>query len=249
MPASAFAKIRLKSKPSNNKVFAGHNPMVLLAPSMLSADFSRLAHDIKTVERAGADWLHVDVMDGHFVPNITVGPVVIRSLRKVSSLVFDVHLMIERPDLYWEDFKESGADFITFHSEARIDRLKLIKNIKKSGIKAGISIKPGTKIDDIVPFMKYLDMVLVMTVEPGFGGQKFMPEMLSKVRKFRQIIDENCFKCKLEVDGGINSQTAKLACGAGADVLVAGNSIFGEKDPGKALKVIKKAVSTHHGTV
>ena len=202
---------------------------VLIAPSILSADFACLKDDIKAVEKSGADWLHVDVMDGHFVPNLTIGPVVVKGIRKSSRLFFDVHLMVERPDLYWKVFKDAGADLITFHCEAGVDKKKLIRQIKKSGIKAGISIRPKTSLTKLTSFLPLVDLVLIMTVEPGFGGQEFMPAMLSRIKNTRKIIDKNEFDCLLEVDGGINPKTAQEVVKSGADVVVAGNAIFGKR--------------------
>lgn len=215
---------------------------ILIAPSLLSANFSRLAKEIETVEKAGADWIHIDVMDGHFVPNLTVGPVVVHWIRKVTSLTLDVHLMIEEPGKYLPQFAQSGANILTFHCEASPRPQSLIRMIKKLGKKAGISLRPKTPVSAVVPFLSSLDLVLVMTVEPGFGGQKFMPETLSKIKELRNHISKKNIQCRIEVDGGINHATAPLTVRSGADVLVAGHSIFGNQKPGTALKNLRKSV-------
>lgn len=208
---------------------------ILVAPSILSADFSNLDKDIKMIQDSGADWVHIDVMDGHFVPNITIGPVVVKSIRKVTSLFFDVHLMIKEPEKYWKEFQKAGADLITFHNEIDADKERLIKDIKASGVKAGISIKPKTPVSEIANLLEHLDLVLVMTVEPGFGGQSFMCDMLPKISELRKIIDENHYNCLIEVDGGINAETALQCAEAGADVLVSGNYIFSAANPKSAV--------------
>jgi ribulose-phosphate 3-epimerase len=175
-------------------------------------------------------------MDGHFVPNITVGPIVVESLRKVTKLFFDVHLMITAPEKYWQEFQKAGANSITFHNEILTDKKRLIKNIKSSGIKAGISIKPATPVSAIEDLLPYLDSVLVMTVEPGFCGQSFMEDMMPKIKTLRSLIDKNKYNCLIEIDGGINSQTASICVKAGADILVSGSYIFAAQNLRTAIK-------------
>ncbi|MBD3378892.1 MAG: ribulose-phosphate 3-epimerase [Candidatus Omnitrophica bacterium] len=206
----------------------------LIAPSILSADFSRLGDEVRAIEKAGADWVHIDVMDGAFVPNITIGPLVVRSLRPVTGMFLDVHLMIADPEKYIEPFADAGSDMITFHAEAIDSPENIIGRIREKGKKAGISIKPGTSVSRIRPVLPAVDMVLVMTVEPGFGGQSFMSDMLSKVRELRRDFDG-----LIQVDGGINPMTAPLALSAGADVLVAGTAVFGEDDYSSAISGLR----------
>lgn len=208
--------------------------MTLIAPSLLSCDFSRLKSEIEEVEQGGCDWLHVDVMDGHFVPNLTIGPVVIRWIRKSTQLPLDVHLMIEEPLRYLEDFRKAGADGLTIHVEACRDVKETLQAIRSLGARVGISLRPRTTVESIFPFLGDLDQVLVMTVEPGFGGQRFMPEMLEKVRKLRPQ-----FQGKIVVDGGVDRETASQAVAAGADVLVAGTAIFAQKDRTRAIKDLR----------
>ena len=198
---------------------------IIISPSILSADFANLERDIKAVEKGGADWLHIDVMDGHFVPNITIGVPVVNSIKKITNLPLDVHLMIENPEKYIEPFVNAGADIITFHYEAVKPEniIEITKKIKSFGIKAGMSIKPKTSANEIIPYLKDLDMLLVMTVEPGFGGQKFMQDCAEKIPTIKANAHENLI---IQVDGGINAQTAKICTKLGATSLVAGNYIY-----------------------
>lgn len=196
----------------------------IISPSILSADFANLERDIRKIEEAGADWVHVDVMDGHFVPNITIGVPVVKSIKKITSLPLDVHLMIENPENYIKPFKEAGADIITFHLEAAADKvLEIAEKIQSAGAKAGLSIKPKTKAEEIFPFLPYLDLVLVMTVEPGFGGQSFMHNCAQKITEIKQQASENLI---IQVDGGINNVTGHICTSLGANSLVAGNYIY-----------------------
>ncbi|MBR1619159.1 ribulose-phosphate 3-epimerase [bacterium] len=214
------------------------NNKIIISPSILSADFANLERDIKKVEDCGADWVHVDVMDGHFVPNITIGVPVVKSLKKITNLPLDVHLMIENPDKYVEPFAKSGADILTFHYEAvkENDIVNLITKIKSFGIKAGISIKPKTRPDVLLPSLDIVDMVLVMTVEPGFGGQSFMSDCAEKIKFIRQNAPEDLI---IQVDGGINAQTGKICKGFGANSLVAGSYIYGASDIKQAIDSLK----------
>ncbi len=200
--------------------------MVLVAPSILSADFSKLGEEIKAVEHAGADWIHIDVMDGHFVPNITIGPVVVSKIRKISDIFFDVHLMIENPGKYVEQFAKAGADLITIHAEACDDILSTINKVKDLGCKVGVSINPETSLDVIKEIIQNVDLVLIMSVHPGFSGQSFIEDVLPKIKKTRDIISKLDKEIYLEVDGGINDKTAKTAIEHGANVIVAGNFVF-----------------------
>ena len=201
---------------------------IKISPSILSADFSKLGIEIKNLEKAGADLIHIDVMDGHFVPNITIGPDVINKLRKHTSLPFDVHLMISPVHEFIKNFANAGADIITIHPEATNDLTNSIKEIKSCNKKVGVSLNPETSISKVLPFLNSIDLVLVMSVNPGFGGQKFMEENLKKVEALRKEIDFNKFKTQIEIDGGINFDNAKAARDAGVDILVSGTTIFKE---------------------
>lgn len=213
--------------------------MLKIAPSILSADFAKLGEEITAVERAGADYIHVDVMDGHFVPNITIGPLIVQAIRPVTKLPLDVHLMIDNPDQYIEAFAKAGADYITVHVEACRHLHRTIHHIKSFGIKAGVVLNPATPVDTIQHIVRDIDMVLLMSVNPGFGGQKFIPEVLPKIRKVKEMADSIGKEIEIEIDGGVNSETAKLCVEAGANVLVAGSAIYDQEDYAAAISLIR----------
>jgi ribulose-phosphate 3-epimerase len=218
--------------------------MIKLAPSILSADFTRLGVQIAEVARAGADYIHVDVMDGHFVPNITIGAPVVAAIRPLTSLPLDVHLMIEHPERYIPEFVHAGADIITVHVEASPHLQSTIELIKKLGVKAGVSVNPPTPLSAVDEFIHHVDLVLVMSVNPGFGGQSFIPETLPRIENMRKILDARGLSAELEVDGGINADNAPEIVKAGANVLVAGNSVFRAEDGiSSALQRLREAVS------
>ncbi|MBU1862799.1 MAG: ribulose-phosphate 3-epimerase [Candidatus Omnitrophica bacterium] len=208
---------------------------VLVAPSILSADFGNLEREIRDIERAGADLIHIDVMDGHFVPNITIGPVVIKGIRKLTKMPLDVHLMIDEPIRYVKEFRDAGSDWITVHYESCDDLPETIEAVRRTGAQTGLSLKPKTAIDERVKqFLPILDVVLIMSVEPGFGGQKFMPEAVPKIIELRKL-----YKGLISIDGGINAEYAPVVRKAGVDVLVAGTAVFGQKDRAKAIEKLR----------
>ena len=212
-----------------------------VAPSLLAADFSKLAVEVEKVEKAGAEWLHLDVMDGAFVPNISFGPCVISCLRGISKMFFDVHLMINEPIRYLEDYKNAGADGITVHAEACSDLEGTLKAIRAMGLKAGVSVKPKTPVSFIEKYLPLCDNVLIMTVEPGFGGQSLIPETLEKVSVLRKYVSERGINLDIEVDGGINADNVGLLTSAGANVIVAGSAIFKAKKPKQVIQDMKDA--------
>ena len=211
---------------------------IKISPSILSADFSKLGEEIIALEKAGADYIHIDVMDGHFVPNITIGPEVIKRLRPITKLTFDVHLMIEPVDDFIKDFAEAGADIITFHPEATEDLSKTIEIIKSFGKKVGVSLKPESSINLIESCLEKIDLILIMSVNPGFGGQKFMPEVLDKIKLLKNIVNEKKLNIDIEIDGGINFDNSGEAKDSGANILVSGSTVFKENN-GNLEKNIK----------
>ncbi|MBW3113917.1 MULTISPECIES: ribulose-phosphate 3-epimerase [Bacillaceae] len=213
-----------------------------IAPSILSANFAELGNEIKDVEKGGADYIHVDVMDGHFVPNITLGPMIVSAIRPLTTLPLDVHLMIENPSQYIEAFADAGADYITVHVEADPHLHRTIQMIKSKGVKAGVVLNPGTSAELIKPILQDVDMVLLMTVNPGFGGQSFIPSVVPKIKQIREWAKEVNPSLEIEVDGGINPETAAICAEAGADVFVAGSAIYNKPDRRAAIEELKKAL-------
>ncbi|MDR4886542.1 ribulose-phosphate 3-epimerase [Fredinandcohnia sp. QZ13] len=213
--------------------------MIKIAPSILSADFSKLGEEIRDVENGGADYIHVDVMDGHFVPNITIGPLIVEAIRPITKLPLDVHLMIENPDQYIPAFAKAGADFLTVHVEACPHLHRTIQLIKSHGVKAGVVLNPATPVDSIKHVIDDIDLVLLMTVNPGFGGQKFIHSVLPKIEEVAQMVKEKNLNVEIEVDGGVNQETARLCVNAGANVLVAGSAIYNQEDRKAAIEKIR----------
>ena len=215
--------------------------MALLAPSLLSADFVRLAEEIARVEAAGADWLHLDIMDGHFVPNLTFGPPIVAAIRKISKLPLDVHLMVSNPAALVEQFAEAGADYLTVHVETEPHLHRLVNRIRELGVKPAVTLNPATSVDLLDEILSEVDMVLVMSVNPGFGGQKFIPASLDKIRRLRQKLKRLDRQVLIEVDGGVNQETAPQLIEAGVDVLVAGSAVFGSADMKATIAALKQA--------
>lgn len=217
--------------------------MYKIAPSILSANFAKLGEEIKDVEHAGADYIHIDVMDGHFVPNITIGPLIVEAIKPITSLPLDVHLMIENPDHYIESFVKAGADIISVHVEATKHLHRTIQLIKSNGVKAGVVLNPATPPEMIEPILEELDLLLVMTVNPGFGGQQFIPSTLRKIETISNWIKQRNLNVELEVDGGVNEKTAQQCVEAGANVLVAGSAIFNQSDRKQAIQNLKNSIT------
>ena len=218
--------------------------MKIIAPSILSADFTNLSQQIRYVEMGGADWIHCDIMDGHFVPNITFGPLVVKAVRNITKLPIDVHLMIEKPDNFIEDFIKAGADYITVHKEEVVHLNRTIQRIKELGAKAGVVINPATPVSTLDDILEFVDMVLVMSVNPGFGGQKFIPSTLNKIEKLAAIRKERNLNFLIEIDGGVNSENIKLISAAGCDAFVAGSSVFSASNITAATVELKNLTSS-----
>ena len=219
------------------------NLVMKISPSILSADFCRLGEEVRALEKAGADYIHVDVMDGHFVPNLTIGPAIVKAVRRCTSLPLDVHLMMERPDDFLSDFAKAGANILTVHVEAVTHLHRTLSEIKKYGMRAGVSLNPSTPVCLIEPALDYADLVLIMSVNPGFGGQELIPEVLPKIKEIRRLITRKGRPVELEVDGGIKVDNIGAVADAGADVFVSGSGIFGRPDYTKTIAVMRKNIS------
>jgi ribulose-phosphate 3-epimerase len=217
--------------------------MIKIAPSILSANFIKLGEEIKAAEEAGVDMLHIDIMDGHFVPNITIGPFIVESIRQVTSLPLDVHLMIEEPDTYLRDFIKAGADYVTVHLEASVHLHRTVQLIKETGVKAGVSLNPATPVWSLEHILPDIHLVLLMSVNPGFGGQKFIPQALDKIRILKKFIEEKGLRTLIEVDGGINIDNAKDVASAGADILVMGSAFFHSGNYKEIMKRVKERLA------
>ena len=216
--------------------------MKKIAPSILSADFSRLADEVRAVEKAGADVIHVDVMDGHFVPNITIGPLVVQGLRKLTSLPLDVHLMIENPDRYLEAFAQAGGDWITIHAEVCPHLKRVIKKVRQLNVRPGIVLKPATPLKTLFPVLDDIDLVLIMSVNPGFGGQSFIPSTLKKIERLRKIVDQNGYSMEIEVDGGVKIENIREVSRAGGDIFVVGTGIFKTENYEETIRKLRQEI-------
>jgi len=214
-----------------------------IVPSILSADFSRLGEEVRAVERAGADLIHVDVMDGHFVPNITIGPLVVQGLKKLTSLPLDVHLMIEEPQRYIEAFAQAGSDWITVHAEVCPQLKRMVKRIRQLKVRPGIVLKPATPLKTLFPVLDDIELVLIMSVNPGFGGQSFIPSTLKKIERLRKIVDQNRYPLEIEVDGGVKIENIREVSRAGADIFVLGTGIFKTRDYEETIKKLRKEIA------
>ena len=217
--------------------------MVKIAPSILSADFAKLGEEVNAAEKAGADWIHVDVMDGHFVPNITIGPLVVKAVKKIAKVPLDVHLMIENPDKYVKEFAESGSDIITIHEEATVHLHRSVQNIKECGVKAGVSLNPATPLGNIEIVLPYVDIVLIMSVNPGFGGQSFIPEALQKIKELKKMIVDKNLNVEIEVDGGVKTDNVAEVVKAGADIVVMGSAFYNSADYAETVKTVRERCS------
>ena len=217
--------------------------MKLIAPSILSADFSKIGDEIRAVEAAGADWIHIDVMDGHFVPNITIGPLIVEAARRVTSLPLDVHLMIENPERYIKDFADAGASLISVQAEVCVHLHRTVQMIKEVGLRAGVVLNPSTPLSAIEWVLQYVDIVMIMSVNPGFGGQDFIPNSLDKIKDLRGMIQKNGLSTLIEIDGGVNEKTIKNISDAGVDVFVAGSAIFGSPDYKKTISRFRELIN------